>query len=250
MNKLRRPAILAFCGLWALTSCMVYEHTNPLDPENPSSQRSLLPVVLAFVTNDTALASGSLYRKAYDAYGRLTEPVQAVSFEIPLDPETNSLKQFLKATWENLSGPRLVPRVFVGTNQSPLEGLSTADLHLAAIQSRLAPLLYESAAWTMEGQASVSGQVVTLEIKIARLGNANSGRGRVLALVAQKATAAWSQAAYAFAPHSLSPMTPAQIVTVTFRDTLASGELPAAPVFLALVQDSATGAISQGVRFE
>ena len=118
-----------------LAGCTNYKRSNPFDPANPLSQRDLTPAVLSFVYNDGSGDTAANAERAYAAYRRITAPALVLSFDVPLTGAPNSALDFLKNHWEIMNGPRPLPRVFVGSDTLPLEGIATSDLHFDSIDS-------------------------------------------------------------------------------------------------------------------
>jgi hypothetical protein len=239
----------AIIAVAVLAGCTTYERNNPFDPANPSSQRDLTPAVLSFVYNDGSGDSAANAEKAYAAYRRITPPALVLSFDVPLSGALNSALDFLKNHWEIMNGPRPLPRVFVGSDMLPLQGIATSGLHLDSIDARLAPLRGRTAFWTIEGEASVTGGRTTLTITVARLGRSPAQSMRVLAFAGDAQTSSWIKVAHVFDEQSIGQIKESEIVNLTFSGSLGS-EAPAGKPVYAVILVGTDGHIEQGVRFE
>jgi len=231
------------------SGCTRYEHSNPFDPENPSSQRPLKPAVLAFVHNNGSDSANADHKKAYDAYTQIETPSYVLSFEVPKDTLTasNSLT-FLKKYWEVMTGPRPVPRVFTGANTNPVVGIADTEEHLDTIQKRIAQLLIRPSYWTIEAKAAIANtNRLTIQIDIARLGSSPSDSIEVMAFTLAPQTEAWGKATYAFEPKKLDSFEPAERKKTSFSRDLTAAELALPRVCYVLIL--CNGIIEQGSLF-
>ena len=253
MNNIMNKAFNVLFVFFLMCGCTKYDRTNPFDPKNSSSRRDLKPIVLAFVYDDGTSNPDAYHIKAYAAYEQIQEPAHVLSFHIPISPDSiTSLKSFLKNEWEPLSVgvSRILPRVFVGKSQDPIEGISYTHLHLESIESRISLLRNKSSYWTLEGEARISGNLVTLEIRIARLGSTRSGyTTRVMAFVAEPQTSFWSKVTYAYEEQSLGPIDGSDIKTITFSKALSLQEIPDNKIYFVIIVND-NGDIEQGAGFE
>lgn len=248
-SRFRLSVTAAIISVVVLAGCTNYKRNNPFDPANPLSQRDLTPAVLSFVYNDGSGDTASNAERAYAAYRRIAPPALVLSFDVPLAGAPNSALDFLKNNWEIMNGPRPLPRVFIGSDTLPLEGIATSDLHLDSIDARLAPLRGRSAFWTIEGEASVAGGRTTLLITVARLGRSPAQSMRVLAFAGDAQTLSWIKVTHVFDEQSIGKIKESEIVNLTFSGSLGS-EAPAGNPVYAVILVGPDGHIEQGVRFE
>ncbi|MCI0695690.1 hypothetical protein L0337_27270 [candidate division KSB1 bacterium] len=216
--------ILSF--LFLLVACEDLERGNPLDPNNPSSERRRVVFVEAFV-NDTAPFSDFALR-ALDSLAVTFSPQQVVIVEHHLPsakfadaealPESDNRYRLLTAA------DPAVPDIFFNGSQSRVQGASTTGAAVFRYRHAIQAEIDKVAHFTIEAQKTISANRIDIDVTVARLGKDGFSQFAVTAMIAEDLGAAGHHhvARKILLPESFSGIAAGERKSVHFTTSLPS----------------------------
>jgi len=176
----------------AVLACDDLERNNPLDPKNPSSQRTETVLVESFVNQ----SGGAFIASSLAAFDRLLREYGEGAFvylehhiaETPgtdhnaLDASLNRYKVFVPETAE-----QGIPDVFFNGLQGRVQGASDADAAYLRYNTELEKELGRQCYFTIEAKATRQAGKLTVSAQIARLGREDAEDIVIYAAILEKA---------------------------------------------------------------
>ncbi|HPG38450.1 MAG TPA: hypothetical protein PLP19_02670 [bacterium] len=188
----RTIKILLLILFVAVLACDDLERNNPLDPKNPSSQRTETVLVESFVNQ----SGGAYIASSLTAFDRLLREYGEDAFvylehhiaETPgtdnnaLDASLNRYKVFVPET-----AGQGIPDVFFNGLQGRVQGASDADAAYLRYNTELEKELGRQCYFTIEAKTTRKGDNLTVSAQIARLGSEEAKDIVIYAAVLSKA---------------------------------------------------------------
>lgn len=210
--------VLSALGLFL--SCDQLERNNPLDPQNPNSERRRVVLVEAFVNASTPFSAFALAALDSLALSFSPQHVLIVEYHLPSPAFADPLALPAGADrYKNLTAAApAVPDVFFNGVLQRAQGASNASTALSRYRSAIQNEIDKSAYFTLAAQKTISPTSLTVDVTVARLGNSSFENFIVGAMV-------WEDLAMAgrhhvvrklFAPENFSRIAAGEKKTVRF----------------------------------
>lgn len=182
--------ILSF--LLLLVACENLERNNPLDPNNPGSERRRIVFVEAFV-NDTAPFS-AFALQALDSLAATfpQQQVMIVEHHLPSTKFTDAeaLPESADRYKILTTAAPAVPDVFFNGSQSRVQGASTMSNAVFRYRHAIQAEIDKVAHFTTEAQKTISANRIDIDVAVARLGKDDFSQFAVIAMIAEDLGAA------------------------------------------------------------
>ncbi|MDZ7290524.1 MAG: hypothetical protein ONB44_02935 [candidate division KSB1 bacterium] len=183
MSSRSQKFILGFFLL--LCACGELERSNPLDPQNPRSERRRIVFVEAFV-NDTAPFS-SFAMIALDSLAAAFPQEQVIIVEHHLPsaqyPDAQALSESADRYKILANAGPAVPDVFFNGSGTRAQGASSTSNALLRYRSAVGAEIDKIAHFTIEARKRIAAASLDIEVTIARLGSSAFSQFAVLAIV-------------------------------------------------------------------
>lgn len=169
---LLKPQWLILSFLLLLAACEDLERNNPLDPQNPSSERRRVVFVEAFVNNAAPFSGFAL--AALDSLAAMFPRQQVVIVEhhlpsakfVDIAALPESAVRYQMHTTDNPA----VPDIFLNGSQNRVQGASSASAALFRYRNALQAEIDKVAHFTVEAKKTITANQVDVDVTIARLG--------------------------------------------------------------------------------
>lgn len=175
--------ILSALGLFL--ACEPLERNNPLDPQNPSSERRRVVLVEAFVNAATPFSAFAL--SALDSLALAFSPQHVLIVEYHLPSLAFADPFALPAAadrYKNLTAAApAVPDVFFNGVLQRVQGASNAGTALLRYRSAVQNEIDKIAHFTLAAQKTISPTSLTVDVTVARLGDSSFENFTVGAIV-------------------------------------------------------------------
>ena len=153
--------------------CEGLERSNPLDPNNPMSERRRVVLVEAFVNDSTPYSPFAL--AALDDLASQTTEAQTLFlvYHLPSQsyPDTNAISSGRVRYDFYTTQNQAVPDVFFNGLRHRVQGAASKNTALKRYQNVFTQERDEISHFTIEAQTQVSGNTLSVNVSIARLGD-------------------------------------------------------------------------------
>jgi hypothetical protein len=157
-------------SLWA---CDALERNNPLDPQNPNSERRQVVLVEAFLNTATPFSAFAM--AALDSLAPAFPSQQVVIVEYHLAsatfPDASAIPANLDRYKNLTTTTPAVPDVFFNGVWQRVQGASSTTAALLRYRRAVQNEIDKIAHFTIEAQKTISSTSLTVEATLARLGN-------------------------------------------------------------------------------
>lgn len=177
-----RRRLCFFLLLFSILGCKDIPRDNPLDPKNPSGTRERKVLIEAFVNindslqvniNEYALAALDTLKAIYP--GKLVIVDYHRNTLQYLDPyhllENETLYRHYIARFDSMAG---VPDIFINGTLRRVQGASSVANSITRISAALSGMLNQNSSFSLEIEYRQSGDLVTPEVRVARLGDSDA----------------------------------------------------------------------------
>jgi hypothetical protein len=179
-------------SLLLLVACENLERNNPLDPQNPDSERRRVVFVEAFVNDAAPFNAFAL--QALDSLAATFPQQQVVIVEHHLpsakftDVEalTESADRYKILT----TAAPAVPDLFFNGSRSRVQGASSTGTAVFRYRHAIQAEIDKVAHFTIEAQKTISANRIDLDVTVARLGKGDFSPFAVTAMIAEDLGAA------------------------------------------------------------
>jgi hypothetical protein len=178
--------------LLLLVACEDLERNNPIDPQNPNSERRRVVFVEAFVNDNAPFSAFAL--QALDSLAATFSQQQVVIVEHHLPsakfldaealPESADRYKILTT-----AGPA-VPDLFFNGSQSRVQGASTTGTAVFRYRNAIQAEIDKVAHFTIEVKKTISANRIEIDATVARLGKDELSQFAVTAMIAEDLGAA------------------------------------------------------------
>ena len=183
---LRIAAMLSLAIAFFLLSCDNLDKDNPLDPQNPDSERNRIAVIEVFI-NDS---DGEIIHSAVDGILQLrreygTGKVALLEHHIEKSHGTDvyaletSLQRYMSYT---LDSPQGLPHLFFDGPQHQALGAFDKDIAYQRYRNELEQRLSQPAHFTIEGSVQFLSGRARVRADVARLGNEDAKNINIYAI--------------------------------------------------------------------
>ena len=220
-----RASLLSLIVL--LCGCEELARDNPLDPKNPRSERSRVIFVEAYVNESTPYSPFAVAALDSLARGFSTDDVIIAEHHLPNASFADqfALQESLQRYGDLATVDRGVPDVFFNGSPTRVQGASSVQTALTRYRSTSDRALGLVSHFTIEARKRTSGSTISIEAKIARLGDDGFSQFTVRAIVWEDLGAAQRHRIVRkiISPETFSGIEAGEKKTVSF-----SAQLPAA----------------------
>ncbi len=174
-------------SLLLLVACENLERNNPLDPQNPNSERRRVVFVEAFVNDAAPFSAFAL--QALDSLAATFPQQQMVIVEhhLPSSKFTDATALLESADRYKIltTAAPAVPDLFFNGSQSRVQGASTTGTAVLRYRHATQAELDKVAHFTIEAQKTISANRIDIDVTVARLGNSNFSQFAVKVMIAE-----------------------------------------------------------------
>jgi hypothetical protein len=219
-----REWILSF--LLLLAACEDLERNNPLDPQNPNSERRRVVFVEAFV-NDAAPFNG-FATAALDSLAAVFSRQQLVIAEHHLPSAKFADAEALPESADRYrlltTADPAVPDIFFNGTQNRAQGASSASSARLRYQNAIQVEIDKVAHFTVEAKKTISASQIDIEVTVARLGSDSFSQFTVTAIIVEDLGAAGHHHVVRkiFLPESFSSIAAGERKSMHFTASLPS----------------------------
>lgn len=202
------------------------DHSNPLDPDNPAAKGTRTVLLEAFVNNGTGEPYVATALTALDNIReQFKDRIAIIEYHIVSTKWTDSLStqeswarynQYVK---ENFG----IPDLFIDGGKYRIQGASSLENFSSRCRQAIESALLEPAYMTIEARASVEDNRLTVQGKIARLGEERSQAVVLRGFIIENMNFAGHHQVerQLLTPISIGTLNPGNIKNFTFSATLA-----------------------------
>lgn len=172
MRKIFAIALIFIAVTVAGLRCTDLKRDNPLDPANPESERSRIVLVEAFVNESTPFTPFTL--SALDEIAAQTSREQTLILQYHL-PSANYADDLATAVAKTrydfyVTQDQAVPDVFFNGLRQRIQGAASQSTALKRYQTVLAREREATSHFTIEAKQQVAGGTLSVQVRLARLG--------------------------------------------------------------------------------
>lgn len=166
------------------------QRDNILDPKNEDSYQSQKLLIEAFVNTDNDFQYNDYMLAALDSLAMLYEDrVEVLEYHRNTLNDSSQFHQNISDIIygqyvESIGGFKGVPHVFLNGVVENIQGASSIQSALFRMQAVIDPHLSDNSEYTIEVGFKRNGNLVTPEVKLARLGNQSASQLKVRAVLA------------------------------------------------------------------
>jgi hypothetical protein len=168
---------IIFIFLLGFSACKDIPRDNILDPKNPSSYRDWIISIEAFVNTENDKSYNEYLISALNTiYNRYPEKLTIVHYHRNVGTFIDSLSitenEFIYEDYINrFDSQKGVPDVFINGTLVRIKGTSSIESAIERFERALVPLMKENSHFTIEPDLSQEGNILKLNLKLARLGS-------------------------------------------------------------------------------
>ncbi len=175
-----------------LVACEDLERNNPLDPQNPGSERRRVVLVEAFVNEAAPFSAFAL--QALDSLAVTFPQQQVVIIEHHLPSAKFTDAEALPESADRYklltTAAPAVPDLFFNGSQSRVQGASTTGTAVFRYRNAIQAEIDKVAHFTIEAKKTIAANQIAIEVTVARLGKDSFSQFAVTAMIAEDLGAA------------------------------------------------------------